>query len=123
MAMKPGLKFEKKLAREFNGRLQPGSGAPWGVKGDIEMTNGIPDWWNGLLVEAKDTANKSFRVSDSVWGKIQNEAASEGKLGIMMVDLAGNTLAVVDYQVLMQLLNTVEKYQSGEYQIFAKEVS
>lgn len=108
--MKQGIKFERQLAKELNGRVQPGSGAPWGVKGDIEIKKSMPKWWNGVLVEAKDS-NKSFQLKQETWEKIQTEADSEGKLGVMMIGFQNSTVAVVDYQVLMDLLKAASELE------------
>lgn len=59
-------KQERALAKRFDGRLQPASGAFRGHKGDVKT--------GALLIEAKTTKRKSYSVTLATLRKIGEEA-------------------------------------------------
>ena len=62
-----GLKSEKRLSKTFKGaKLQPGSGAIDGAKGDIRISK--------FLIESKSTINESYSLKHEILQKIGREA-------------------------------------------------
>lgn len=67
-----GRKAEKKTAKRLGGKLQPGSGALDGAKGDFTV--------NRFLIENKATEDESFTLKQSWLLKIYSEALACGKV-------------------------------------------
>lgn len=99
---------EKRIAKDLNGRLQPGSGAIniTGLKGDVAVTDS--NEWD-VLIEAKTTmtdsgqAGKRTMVFHKEWIKeVQNHAFEQGKaMGIVVTSFDNvedfYTLGKVDF--------------------------
>lgn len=66
-----GKKSEKITAKRLGGKLQPGSGAILGFKGDIVLPE--------FLVEAKSTVKYSITIQHEWLAKISHEAEGYGK--------------------------------------------
>lgn len=70
---------EKRIAKDLNGKIVPGSGAMWHSKGDTNL--------NLFLVEAKYTEEDYYRLKVSLWDKIKKEAYRIGKLPLFQIEL------------------------------------
>jgi len=102
MTLDPKLKRsrlqEKKGAKRFEGVQHAGSGNQWQRKNDVHSDTD--------LVEFKDTSNKksiSLKVGDLTG--VMNQAAIEGRRGILGFHLAGIDYVVMldaDYQEMRQ---------------------
>lgn len=83
---------EAQLATQYGGKVQPCSGARPHSKGDVKTEN--------LLIEAKTSNHEGYRLTVATWQKIQDEAALEGKVGVMIIELNGHRMCVVPENVL-----------------------
>lgn len=72
---------EKRIAKELDGRTQPGSGAFENFKGDVKTDD--------FLIEAKRTDKKSLSVKGEWLTKIDREAIAEGKKPALVIELGG----------------------------------
>lgn len=87
--LRASVRQEKKIAKDIGGRRVAGSGSLPGMKGDVTSSR-----W---LVEAKQTVTQRFSLTLRLWRKIEGEAVSKGKLPVMLIEMSGRTLAVIDY--------------------------
>lgn len=94
---KPWEKFETKLAKDFNGKRNKGSGNQWNLPGDIKNSK--------FLIEAKQTSKKSFSITKKLWDKIYEEALFSKKLPILAIQLGDVELLVFDKNDALTLLN------------------
>ena len=79
---------ERKIARRLGGKQQPRSGAgPW-RKHDVDLGN--------FLVEAKQTAAGSYRLTVKEWEVLRKRARMEGKLPMYHIEMGGRRLLVVE---------------------------
>ena len=72
---------ERRTARDFGGRVQPGSGSGWSRKGDVVTPL--------LLIENKFTGNNSIVLKALALQKICDEATAEGRVPALVIELAG----------------------------------
>ena len=86
---------EKQIARDVGGRRVAGSGSMPGNKGDVKE-----DEW---LIEAKMTVSGRYSLTLQTWRKIEREAAVKGKRPVIIVKIAGRSLAVIDYHDFLAL--------------------
>lgn len=98
---KKSQKQEKRIAEDLGGNVQKASGATDFAKGDVRADN--------LLVEAKTTGQKSYRVDRDEITKIQAEALERGASDwAMQIEFQGQfgqnkKVAVIDWLTYMQL--------------------
>ena len=92
---KRSVQQEKSVATKLAGRRVAGSGSLPGMKGDVNSER-----W---LVECKFTDSKGFRVTLPLWWKIEKEAIQKGKLPVMILEIAGRSLAVIDFNDFLAL--------------------
>ena len=79
--IKKSRRQEKRLAREFKGRRQPGSGHFVGLKGDVLSPK--------YLFEAKYTDKKSYSLKLTTLEKIECEAARSQRIPVLTVCFGG----------------------------------
>lgn len=91
---------ERKVAIKLvGGRRVAGSGSQPGMKGDVKS-----DQW---LVECKQSKSPGFRLTLQLWRKIEWEAIQAHKNPVMVIELAGRSLAVLDYNDFLALSNAI----------------
>lgn len=91
---------EELLAKEHGGRRTPASGSKLS-KGDVNYTK------TGFTIEAKTTMKRSFSITRTIIEKAKKAALTHGENWLLQVDMVGDPtlrVAVLDYDVLMQLL-------------------
>jgi hypothetical protein len=96
---KASVSQEKRVAKQMAGRRVAGSGSMPGNKGDVRA--------DGWLVEAKMTKGVRFTITLALWRKIYGEAVMAGRLPVMQLELAGRTVAVIDWQDFLRLRDAV----------------
>lgn len=96
---------EKRLAKEFGGRTQLGSGniESVGMKGDIRMGDTSPSFnTEDFLIEAKFTDSPKYKLEVKTWQKIEKEALRDNmRTPMMQIDIQEVELIVMslnDYQ-------------------------
>jgi len=122
---------EKRVAKQLNGKLQPGSGAVnvTGLKGDVRVDNSS-EW--DLLVECKTKAVKpgqgvrSMTVQKSWIKDVQNHAFDMGKsMGVVALSFDGkeNFYLIGEhdflnmYQAVRDYEQLIQKYETALNQI------
>ena len=80
------LQREKEAAKKHKGRVQPGSGAPWFAKGDVDA--------GMMLIEDKYTDAASYRMSLKVLDKIKKEAGP-GRFPVLRVGIQDQNFIVL----------------------------
>jgi siroheme synthase len=78
---------EERLAVQLGGKRIAGSGSQLGAKGDVKTER-----W---LVEAKTTTSGRFPLTLALFRKIEKEAIQAGKAPVMVIEMAGRSLAVI----------------------------
>jgi len=86
---------EKRIARDTGGRRVAGSGSQPGNKSDVTAGK-----WR---VEAKQTTSSRYSLTLAVWRKIEMEAFRAGQEPVLVVEISGRKLAVLDYQMWLGL--------------------
>ncbi len=77
---KKSQKQEKEVAKEFNAKTTPASGAKWSQKGDVRNSK--------FLIECKTTGKDYYRVTAKTWEKIEEEATRDHmRIPLLVVDL------------------------------------
>lgn len=90
-----GDKKEAKIAGRGGYRKTPGSGSS-SVKGDLRRGN--------FMIEVKATKHDSFRVTADIMGKLRNDGLTNGKRGILIVEIGtGETFAVMPLSLFEEL--------------------
>lgn len=85
---KRSQKQEKSVAKDFNARVTPASGALWGQKGDVRSDK--------FLIECKTTWNTFYPLTAKTWDKIYVEATKDhGRIPLMVIDLEDKDRVVV----------------------------
>lgn len=81
-------KQEKSVAKQFDARLTPASGAKWGAKGDVRSDN--------FLIECKTTEKDTFILTAKTWEKIEREALRDHmRIPLLIIDLEDKDRVVV----------------------------
>ena len=80
-------KQEKRIAEEFKGKAQPGSGNKWHSKGDVQSED--------FLIECKQTRHASYTLSLKDLKKIERLAKEKAKLPMMIIEFIGSGEYVV----------------------------
>jgi len=78
---KKSQKQEARVAKELDGRAQPGSGAIEHLKGDVTTDR--------FLIEAKRTDKKSISITGEWLSKIDQEALNVGKIPALVFEIGG----------------------------------
>lgn len=86
---------EKTIARQVGGRRVAGSGNQPSNKGDVRA--------DGWLIEAKQTSLPRYNLTLAVFRKIEREAIRAKKEAALIVEMAGRTLVVLDYQTWLSI--------------------
>lgn len=84
-----GRVAEKQLAKRMGGRLQPGSGALAGAKGDVKVEAKL-----SLLMENKSTSGATFSMKQEWLHKVYQEALETSRvpaLSFQFTNEAGNS--------------------------------
>lgn len=84
-----GRVAEKQLAKRMGGRLQPGSGALAGAKGDVKVEAKLD-----LLMENKSTSGATFTMRQDHLHKVYQEALETSRapaLSFQFTNEAGNS--------------------------------
>ena len=93
---------ERRFAATTGGKVQPGSGAPWNKKGDIDLPP--------FLGECKTTLRGTHRIHYSVLKKISEEAHKKGRIPFLSFGFYGNSnpewvaITFADFVEYMRLL-------------------
>lgn len=104
---KRSQKQEKRVAEDIGGKVQKASGATDFAKGDVKGDN--------LLIEAKTTGQRSYRVDAAEIIKIQAEAlARSASDWAMQIEFQGQfgmnrKVAVIDWESYLDLRHDSEK--------------
>lgn len=85
--LRRSVQQEKRVARQLGGRRVVASGALLGSKGDVKA-----DRW---LVECKTTTSPRFPLTLALFRKIEFEAMQAGRAPVMIIEMAGRSLAVI----------------------------
>ena len=80
-------KQEERVAEEFNGKAQPGSGNQWHSKGDVSSED--------FIIECKQTRHASFTLSLRDLKKIERFAKEKAKLPVFIIEFMGSGEYVV----------------------------
>ena len=81
-------KQEKSVAKQFDARLTPASGAKWNAKGDVRSDN--------FLIECKTTEKDTFILTARTWEKIEREALRDHmRIPLLIIDLEDKDRVVV----------------------------
>ena len=91
-------KSEIQVAKDIGARKpQPGSGSPWGFKGDVRLRDVI-------RVQDKETSKKSYSLKVSDWEEIEEQALQASEMPAMTIHYKSHDvrLAVVDYQDFLE---------------------
>lgn len=73
-------KQEKGVAKSFNAKTTPASGAKWAQKGDVRNEK--------FLIECKTTEKDFYSITTKVWEKIHLEAMKDhGRIPLLIIDL------------------------------------
>lgn len=91
--LRRSVRQEKSIATAVGGRRVAGSGSQPGNKGDVRTER-----W---LIEAKQTVKPSYRLTLDVWRKIEHHAIKAGREPVLIVEMAGRSLAVMDLNAFL----------------------
>jgi len=80
---------EKKTARNFGGRVQPGSGASMYAKGDVKEHSDAAHALDAFLLECKSTQGESISIRLEYLSKITEEAIGAGLQPALVVEFIG----------------------------------
>lgn len=81
-------KQEKSVAKAFNAKTTPASGAKWGQKADVRNED--------YLIECKTTQKDFYTITTKVWEKIRTEATKDhGRIPLLVIDLRDKDRYVV----------------------------
>ncbi len=83
---KKSLFQEKKIAKEFSGKVVSGSGRGF-IKGDVDLKD--------YKIECKQTEKESYTLKLATLQKIKREASVEGKKFAMIIEIDGFEVAVI----------------------------
>jgi len=78
---------ERRLAKEFGGKVQPGSGCGRVNKGDVKSEH--------FLIEAKRTDKKQYIFKLLDWETIRDRALAVQKTPLMALEIGNQRLVVV----------------------------
>ena len=95
--LRRSVQQERGIAQDVGGRRVAGSGNQPGNKGDVRAG----DW----LIEAKQTVKPSYSLKLGEWRKIEAAAIRASKSPVMIVEMAGRKLAVIDYDDWLALMS------------------
>lgn len=76
---------EDYIAKIYNGRRSPSSGAQAGDRGDIRFNVSLEESSFKYIAECKATRNQSISVKKETWLKIKEEAEDSGKTPTMFL--------------------------------------
>jgi hypothetical protein len=93
--LRSSVNQEKAIAKDIGGRRVAGSGSQQWNKGDVKHKT-----W---LVEAKQTVTGRFTISNGLWRKIEREAIRSGREPVIIIEMAGRKLALVDYNAFLAM--------------------
>ncbi len=94
--LRRSVQQERGIAKDVGGRRVAGSGNQPGNKGDVDA-----DRWR---IEAKQTVKPSYSLKLAEWRKIETAAIRASKSPVMIVEMAGRKLAVIDYNDWLALI-------------------
>jgi Holliday junction resolvase len=88
-------KHENYIAKMYNGRRSPSSGASWADRGDVRFD--ISDFQ--FTAECKTTEKKSFSIKKETWDKIVEEAQEQNRRPCMFIRFEDETGRMIDLVV------------------------
>lgn len=97
-----GRRAESLVAKRLGGKVQPGSGAIAGAKGDVKV-----DAKYDFLIENKASSGKSFSLPKDWLYKISREAVAQNRvpaLAFQFTDAAGRSDRMDRYVILPEWL-------------------
>lgn len=83
-------KTEARIAKEFGGKRNRGSGNKWYNPSDIKSLI--------YLIESKETNKESFSIKRSVWEKLYEEALFSKKIPLLHIRIQDLELVVISKQ-------------------------
>lgn len=87
---------ERRLAKDYAGKVQPGSGCGRTNKGDVKTKR--------FLIEAKRTDKKQYILSLKTWEKIETQALSMSKTPVLAIEIGNKRLIVVADYVFNEMI-------------------
>lgn len=91
-----GDKKERGIAKRGGYRHTPGSGSS-NIKGDLRRGN--------FSIEVKATKHDSFRVTAEIMGKLRNDGLTNGRQGLLIVEIGtGEQFAVMPLATFEKLV-------------------
>lgn len=94
--MRQSRSQENDIAKAIGGRRTPGSGNQWHSKADVKSEH-----W---LVEAKTTTQGSYSLKEQTFTMLRLQAIKEGKLPVLNVFFEREQLAIIPYELWLELL-------------------
>lgn len=94
--LRRSVRQERAIARDTGGRRQAASGSLPGLKGDVKTKS-----W---LIEAKTTAGVTYTLKLRTWRKIEQEALVARKEPVLVLEISGRKLAIIDYDLWVDML-------------------
>lgn len=81
---------EKRAAKDYGGKVTPGSGNQWMHKADVHT--------NDYIVECKSTVKKSYSIKEADFTKLYYQAIIENKIPLFEIEFSetGRTLVLMD---------------------------
>lgn len=86
---------ENYIAKMYNGRRSPSSGASWSDRGDVRFE--IENY--KFTAECKTTEKKSFSIKKDTWNKIVEEAQEQDRRPCMFVRFEDESGQMIDLVV------------------------
>jgi Holliday junction resolvase len=86
---------ENYIAKMYNGRRSPSSGASWADRGDVRFD--ISDFH--FTAECKTTGKKSFSIKKETWDKIVEEAQEQNRRPCMFIRFEDESGRMIDLVV------------------------
>jgi len=95
---------EIKVAKDIGaGKPQPGSGAPWGYKGDVRL-HGV------VRVQDKETSKKSYPIKVEDWLEIEEQALKTSEIPSFTINFSKHKirLAVISYEDWLEFVEHIK---------------
>ncbi len=97
--LRRAVRAEKRVASVLAGRRTAASGSQPGDKGDVRVETKGERW----LVEVKQSVSPRYSLTLKTWNTIANYAVKKGKEPLLVLEIAGQKLAVMDLNAFQAL--------------------
>jgi|SRR5271170_7183615 len=93
---------EKRAAKDYKGKVRPGSGNQWHSKGDVKA--------EAYLIECKTTSKASYSLKTGIMSKIMDEALLEMLVPLLEIEFSehGLTCVVMDKHDFLEMTDRIE---------------